>query len=52
MVVLREYGMRVAVLGVDAENPTGALQLYEGFGFSPHRRWATVRKSFQVGSSR
>ena len=45
LVVLREEGMAVAVLGVDAENPTGALQLYEGFGFSPHRRWATVRKA-------
>ena len=44
LVVLRDRGMAVAVLGVDAENPTGALQLYEGFGFQPHRQWATVRK--------
>jgi GNAT superfamily N-acetyltransferase len=40
----RDRGMAVAVLGVDAANPTGALQLYEGFGFRPHRRWETVRK--------
>lgn len=40
----RDRGMAVAVLGVDAENPTGALQLYERFGFRPHRRWATYRK--------
>jgi GNAT superfamily N-acetyltransferase len=44
MRVLRQRGMTVAALGVDAENPTGALQLYEGLGFAPHRRWATVRK--------
>lgn len=46
LVVHRDRGMAVAVLGVDAENPTGALQLYEGFGFTPHRRWATLRKAF------
>ena len=46
LVVHRDRGMTVAVLGVDAENPTGALQLYEGFGFQPHRRWATLRKAF------
>jgi mycothiol synthase len=45
LVVLRERGMAIAALGVDAENPTGALGLYERFGFSPHRTWVTVRKS-------
>jgi mycothiol synthase len=45
MAILLDRGMRVAVLGVDADNPTGALQLYEQFGFRPHRRWATVRKA-------
>jgi mycothiol synthase len=44
LLLLRERGMAVAVLGVDAANPTGALQLYERFGFEPHRRWTTVRK--------
>ncbi len=46
LAILRDRGMAVAVLGVDAENPTGALQLYEGFGFRQHRRWATLRKPF------
>ena len=30
---LRERGFQTALLGVDAANPTGALQLYEGLGF-------------------
>ncbi|MBI2780715.1 MAG: GNAT family N-acetyltransferase [Chloroflexi bacterium] len=46
LALLRERGMEMAVLGVDAENPTGALQVYEGFGFRPYRRWATLRKPF------
>ena len=44
LVAHRDRGMTVAVLGVDAENPTGALQLYERLGFSPHKRWGTYRK--------
>jgi mycothiol synthase len=44
LTVLRDRGMHVAVLGVDADNPNGALQLYEQLGFRPHRRWAMVRK--------
>jgi mycothiol synthase len=42
----RDRGMDVAVLGVDAENPTGALGLYEKFGFRPHYSWAIVRRPF------
>ena len=30
---LRERGLDTAMLGVDTENPTGALALYEGLGF-------------------
>jgi mycothiol synthase len=33
MRVLKAAGMETAVLGVDAENPTGALKLYESEGF-------------------
>lgn len=44
LAIHRDRGMAVAVLGVDAENPTGALQLYERFGFKPYRQWATLRK--------
>lgn len=35
---LRAAGMTDAMLGVDAENPTGALGLYEGFGFEVTQR--------------
>jgi mycothiol synthase len=42
----RDRGMAVAALGVDAENPTGALGLYEKFGFRPTHTWAVVRKAF------
>ncbi|HUP27316.1 MAG TPA: GNAT family N-acetyltransferase, partial [Chloroflexia bacterium] len=31
---LKEEGMETGKLGVDAENPTGALQLYEANGFT------------------
>ena len=41
----RERGMEFAALGVDAENPTGALALYEGLGFRPHQKWISHRKS-------
>jgi ribosomal protein S18 acetylase RimI-like enzyme len=40
----RDRGMEYAALGVDAENPTGALSLYEGLGFRPHLKWITHRK--------
>ncbi len=40
-------GMTEASLGVDAENPTGALGLYEGLGFEVHQRWITYRGSLQ-----
>jgi mycothiol synthase len=41
---LRAAGMTDAMLGVDAENPTGALGLYEGLGFEAvHRASAYVR---------
>jgi GNAT superfamily N-acetyltransferase len=34
MEALKERGMTEAALGVDAGNPSGALKLYEGMGFS------------------
>lgn len=39
-------GMTEASLGVDAENPTGALGLYEGLGFEVRQRWLTYRGFF------
>ncbi len=37
-------GMDEAMLGVDSENPTGALQLYESLGFEVKDRSTTYRK--------
>jgi GNAT superfamily N-acetyltransferase len=45
--VLREHGMTEAWLGVDASNPTGALQLYEGLGFHVSRRWAAFGRPLE-----
>ncbi|TWD81095.1 mycothiol synthase [Kribbella amoyensis] len=36
-------GFQRASLGVDAENPTGALGLYEHLGFTTKSTWATYR---------
>lgn len=41
---LKEGGMDTAVLGVDAENPTGALRLYESVGFKQVRSSTTYNK--------
>jgi mycothiol synthase len=46
LAVLRDRGMEIAALGVDAENPTGALGLYERFGFRRRRQWVFYRKPF------
>ncbi len=40
----RDAGMTSAVLGVDAENPTGALGVYEANGFAVHRRGMNLRR--------
>jgi len=37
--VLRDQGMTEAWLGVDGSNPTGAMRLYEGLGFTVARGW-------------
>ena len=41
---LAAAGMTDALLGVDAENPTGALGLYEGLGFEVDHRSVTYRR--------
>ncbi|HEV7605430.1 MAG TPA: GNAT family N-acetyltransferase [Candidatus Limnocylindrales bacterium] len=38
LVKLRQAGLDEAMLGVDTENATGALGLYEGLGFEEHSR--------------
>ena len=42
--LLRARGMREAALGVDTENTSGALRVYESCGFRPVSRSATYRK--------
>jgi mycothiol synthase len=44
---LSAAGMTDAMLGVDAENPTGALGLYEGLGFEVHHRATAYRRSVE-----
>jgi mycothiol synthase len=45
--VLKGYGMLEAGLGVDTENPNGALQLYERLGFKRIRTMTNFRKRLQ-----
>ena len=42
--LLKDLGMTEAALSVDAENPSGALQLYESMGFQVVRRGTSYRK--------
>ena len=44
---LRAAGMDDAMLGVDSENPTGALGLYEGLGFEVFSRAAAYRRTLE-----
>jgi mycothiol synthase len=43
---LRDRGIDEAMLGVDGENPTGALALYESLGFVVKTRGSTWRKAW------
>jgi mycothiol synthase len=47
---LRDRGMTSAGLGVDADNPTGALGLYTGTGFEVELRSAAYRKPLATGA--
>jgi ribosomal protein S18 acetylase RimI-like enzyme len=38
--------MNEAALGVDAQNPNGALKLYESLGYRVKHRTFTYRKAF------
>lgn len=46
--VLKDLGMTEAALGVDADNPNGALQLYRSMGFQVVKRHTTYRKPVDV----
>lgn len=50
LVLLRERGMTSAWLGVDADNPTGALGVYERAGFAVHSRGSAYRKPMAPGA--
>jgi mycothiol synthase len=50
LVLLRERGMTTAWLGVDADNPTGALGVYERAGFAVHSRGSAYRKPMVPGA--
>ncbi len=45
--VLAQRGIEVAALGVDADNPSGALRLYESFGFAVVERGQAWRKPLE-----
>lgn len=44
LLAARQAGLTSAGLGVDTENPSGALGLYESLGFRAARRYTTFRK--------
>jgi mycothiol synthase len=44
MRLLQEQGMTEAALGVDAQNPSGALRLYESLGFRAVKQFTTFEK--------
>jgi len=46
MEAFRAAGLEAATLAVDAENPTGALGIYERVGFRPIRRSVRLRRPF------
>ena len=48
LVAARDAGFTSASLGVDTENPTGALSLYESLGFAPERRAMVYRKPLEL----
>ena len=48
LVVLRTAGMSEAMLGVDADNPSGALHLYEKAGFVVHHRGVAYHKPLDL----
>ena len=47
--ILKEQGMAEAALGVDTENVSGALRLYERCGFRPAAGGSVYRKPFELG---
>lgn len=46
--MFKEMGMTEAALGVDTQNLSGALRVYQGVGFRPVKRYATYRKPMKL----
>jgi ribosomal protein S18 acetylase RimI-like enzyme len=44
LIVLRDQGMTEAALGVDAENWSGAMRLYQSMGYRIAQRWSLYRR--------
>jgi len=51
LIALRERGIDHAMLGVDADNPTGALGVYERAGFVVVKRSTAYRKPMEPSTS-
>lgn len=49
MHAFKAEGLRQAMLGVDTENPTGALRVYERIGFEPIKRFIQFEKRIEAG---
>jgi mycothiol synthase len=47
ILMFREMGMEETALGVDADNPNGALKLYKGLGYRTIKRTDVYRKPLQ-----
>jgi len=45
LAALKGNGMTEAVLGVDAENRTGALRVYERLGYTSFKQWTVFRRN-------
>jgi ribosomal protein S18 acetylase RimI-like enzyme len=45
---LKTQGMHEAALGVDTQNPTGALRLYQGLGYKEVRKSTNYRKKLSI----
>ncbi len=50
MSAFREAGLDGAILGVDADNPTGAVGLYERLGFRPVSRTVRLQRALRAGT--
>ena len=45
---LKAQGMQEAALGVDTQNPSGALRLYQGLGYKEVRKYINYRKELSL----